>query len=405
MGTIRIKDGILTIGDFKSVYDMLNNTPSDDSGLDSEDRLFGSYWLSNPWDSCFIPDFSKTARVWATAYRDMRWEKRYKLREKEAQEAIKREERKAQAEANGEEFKEEIPESDCVPEEFFDDYDYYMAKFHIDGVVSMTPAIIQMMLEEVGEIELSDGTKMDATNSTRVLQHEIYMKYFSLENMTDESGWRSDLMFSETAKTVMKKFLGKFEIGKFSYYYKLLKSGIDQHIINIWMEDPEEQKIVEEANAAGALSYNENDPFTGIYFSSADPCKLGWYLDITPQISEPVENPDGSKTYDVTVELTNTLTYEETRDFSWYIIGKNNGSIYAYVHFLAPAGGSLDNIYADSRLSIMHGTYHGLDLAYSYSLYIDPQETITVHYQVTTAPGVEAPLRAVTTPTLTAYRN
>ncbi len=406
MGTIRIENGVLTIGDFKSVYKTLNGHLSYDAGLDFEDKLFGEDWLYAPRDSCFIPDFSKAARVWATAYRDLRWEKRYEFREKEKEEALKREQAKAKAEAEGTEYiEEELTASDCVPDEFFYDRDYYMAKFHVDGVISMTPAIIQMMLEDVGEIELSDGTKLNSTNATKVLQYDLYMDYFTLGNDIYASGAKSDALFAETAKKAMKEFVGNFEVSKFSYYYKLFRTGIDQHIINIWMEDPDEQEIVEEAGAGGRLSYDENDPFTGIYFSLADPCKLGWYIDIIPEIGEPIDNPDGSKTYDVTVELTNTLTYEEAEDFSWYIIGNYSGTMFGYIHFLAPAGGSISNIYTDSYLPMSRSTYHGLEMAFNHDLYLDPQETIMVHYQITTAPGVTTPLRAVTTPTLTAYRD
>ncbi len=404
MGTIRIKDGVLTIGDFKSVYSQLNDYVADDADLDGGDFVFGTSWLVNPWDSCFVPDFPKTASVWATAYRDKRWVERYEFRQKEYEEAIQREEEKAAALAAGEEYEEKTVESNCVPDEYFNDYDYYMDAFHVDGVISMTPAIIQMMLEDVGEIELSNGMKLDATNATKVLQYDLYMEYFSAEKYFYGSTYWSDAMFAETAKKAMKGFVGNFEISKFSYYYKLFKTGIDQHIINIWMEDPDEQKIVEDAGAAGRLCYDESDPFTGIYFSLADACKLGWYVDIVPEIGEPVENYDGSKTYDVTVDVRNVLKYNETYNLTWYIIGSFNGTICSYIHILAPAGGTLSNIWTSNYTYFYRGTYHGLDMAYKYSFMIDPEETVTIHYQVTVPAGVDKPLRAVTTPTLTAYR-
>lgn len=404
MGTIKVKDGVLTIGKFKSVYDTLSDNVSPDVNIDYEDYRFGGGWLTAPRDICFIPEFPKPAKAWALAYRDMRWEKRYELREAERQAAIDREQRKAEAEAAGEVFEEEIPESDCVPDEYFNDYNYYMQAFHVDGVISMTPAIIQMMLEDVGELELFDGTKLDATNATRVLQHEVYLKYYSLDTIDIHSGWYADELFAETAKKAMKGFLGNFEISKFPYYYQLFRRGIDNHIINIWMEDPEEEKIIEEAGAAGHLNNDPNNPFTGIYFSLSDANKLGWYVDIIPEIGEPVENEDGSRTYDVKVTLRNNLSYDEARNLSWYIVGTFDGSVYCYVHFVAPAGGYISNAYTSNYTSLVRSTYHGLQMAYSQNFLIDPLETIEVHYQVTTAPGVTTPLTAVTTPTLTQYR-
>lgn len=403
MGTIKIKDGILTIGDFRSVYDVLTEQglPAD-SGLDYEDYVFGSAWLANPWDACFIPEFTKTARIWATSFRDGRWTHRFEDREEQLEKIQTNEEEKQAAIAAGQPYEEKVVE--MVPDEYFNDYDYYMETFHVDGVISMTPAIIQMMLEDVGEIELTDGTILNSQNATRVLQHELYEKYFSNDALNYTSYGVADQMFAETAKKAMKGFVGNFEISKFSYYYKLFKTGIDKRIIQMWMEDDAEEQVIMEAQAAGTLNYDAQNPYTGIYFSLADPSKLGWYLDIIPEISEPVVAEDGSKIYDVSVVISNTLAWDEVYRSSWYIKGSYEGTLIAYAFFMAPAEGYIANAYIEPYGYLNRSIYHGLDLAYTYGINLDPSESITVHYQVVTPPGVDAPLKAVTTPTLTEYR-
>ena len=403
MGTIKIKDGILTIGDFNSVYNVLTRAglPAD-SGLDYEDYVFGSAWLENPWDACFIPEFTKTARIWATSYRDGRWTHRYEDRQSQFEQIQKNEEAKQAAIEAGQPYEEKTVE--MVPDEYFENYNYYMETFHVDGVISMTPAIIQMMLEDVGEITLSDGTTLNGQNATKVLQHDLYYKYFNYIEEYPYYAARADELFAETAKAAMKGFVGNFEVSKFSYYYKLFKTGIEKRIIQMWMEDDAEEQVILEAQAGGTLNYDAQNPYTGIYFSLSDPSKLGWYMDIVPEISEPVVNEDGSKTYDVNVTFRNTIAWDEIAILRDYVTGSYGGTLIGYAFFMAPAGGYIMNEYTDQYLYLSRSMYHGLDLAYTYNINLDPGETLNVHYQVVTPPGVEAPLKVVTTPTLTEYR-
>ena len=63
VGTIRIRDGILSIGDFSSVYNVLStHTPSAAGITDEEKELFGS-WMNAPRDACFDPAFERVAYI------------------------------------------------------------------------------------------------------------------------------------------------------------------------------------------------------------------------------------------------------------------------------------------------------------------------------------------------------
>ena len=100
IGTIRIRDGVLTIGDFSSVYKVLASyTPSAANITSEEKELFGS-WMNGPRDACFDPDFERVAYIWALAYEQKNSE-------------------------------------------------------HVNGVVSLTPAIIQGMLEYIGNVTIN----------------------------------------------------------------------------------------------------------------------------------------------------------------------------------------------------------------------------------------------------------
>ncbi|MCQ2511912.1 MAG: DUF4012 domain-containing protein [Lachnospiraceae bacterium] len=480
IGTIKIKDGVLTIGDFASVYYVLDGSISYKSGLDSSDYIFGT-WIDAPRDACFIPDFKKVGQVWAVAYQDYQLahpegneeyyydydyfyddseeetvsdnteapededvigeilsnkidyviDRTFLVGDPEVDEPDGEEpggEEPGGEEPGGKEPGGKEPGAETDPEKekntgkteydfeyggimytgIYDgvNYDYSTDEepYHVDGVVSLTPAIIQMLLKDIGEVQLFDGTVLNGENATRILQHEIYIKYYCKDSFDDNSGYFADTLFAETAKKVMKEFVSNFEISKFADYYQLFKDGAEQKIINVWMSNPEEQKIVEEIGISGKLNDDPENPVAGVYFSLADASKLGWYVDIIPEISEPVINADNSRTYDVKITLNNMMSDEEQRKINWYIIGTYDGDIRSFIHCFAPAGGTITDVETSNGMYMLEDEYHGLQVAYNLDVLIGRGNPIEITYKITTAPGVETPLKVVTTPTLTQYR-
>lgn len=353
IGTIRIRDGILTIGDFQSEPKVLAQHTSANSQItDLEYELFGA-WIYNPRDACFDPDFERTGYIWAVAYE----------------------------ERNNE---------------------------NVDGVVSLTPTIIQDLLGIVGDITLSDGTELTSENATKVLQYDLYYKYLgasytSTTTQTNKYSYVDDL-FSETAKTAMAKLVDNFDIKKVSDYYKILANGAKKRTVMMWMKDADEQELVRNAGYAGTLNLDPENPETGVYFNFTDPCKLGWFLDINTEISEPVINDDGTRTYEVTATYGNVITNDDITNGSTYIIGNYGGRISGYAHIFAPAGGTISDFKASNGGQMHINEYHGHQVAYMFGIGIAPGSQLTITYKVTTAAGVTTPLGVNTTPTLQDYR-
>ena len=340
IGTIRIRDGVLTIGDFSSVYKVLASyTPSAANITAEEKELFGS-WMNGPRDACFDPDFERVAYIWALAYEQKNSE-------------------------------------------------------HVNGVVSLTPAIIQGMLKYIGNVTLSDGTELTSENATKVLQYDLYYKYLNA-NAAATAGDYVDDLFAETAKATMSKLV--------SDYYKVFSDGAKNRTVMMWMEDEEEQELVKNAGCSGGLNEDPENPETGVYFSISDPCKLGWFLDIDTEIGEPVVNDDGTRTYDVTATYSNVLNNADKVNAGNYILGSYGGTITGYIHIFAPAGGTISDIKTSNGGRMYTGTYHDLDVAYMFGNSIAPGASITITYKVTTAAGVTTPLGVNSTPTLQNYR-
>lgn len=346
VGTISIKNGVLTIGDFDSCYNVFSRHVPSAANVTSEERaLFVS--MPYPWDADFCPDFERVATIWALAY----------------------------------ENKNDV---------------------HVDGVISITPSVIQDLLAFLGEINLSDGTVLDGTNATAFLQSTIYKRYINRKSSEYKGDDYVGQLFSETAKGTMKLLVSGFKMSYMSNYLGVLEEGLDSRRIMFWFADSEEEAIAEECGASGGLYHDEHNPVAGIYFNLTNASKLGWYTDVEPEVTSCFLNEDGSYTYNISVTLRNTMTTEERDSVSWYI--KGDGYIVATVYFFAPAGGTISNFETEPHASISLQTYEDLELGMLRYYTLRPESEITISYQITTAPMAENEMRIVTTPTLTKYR-
>lgn len=349
IGTITIVDGVLTIGDFNSVYDVLPyGTPASVGPSELEDTLFGN-WMHYPRDASFNPDFERVAQIWAKAYGNK-------------------------------------------------------SNTNVDGVISLTPTIIQRLLSYMGEVQLSDGTVLNGENATQMLQHDLYYKYFNNASYTDDTNDVVDSLFAETAKTTMSRLVDDFDLNKIAGYLSVFNAGAEDRTIMMWMADETEQQYVRDVGCSGGLNDNPENPEIGVYISGSDPCKLGWYVNVNTQIGEAQVNEDGTRTYDVTVTVENTIDNNTIKTAGTYILGSYEGAWRGYIHLFAPAGGTISDVKADSNGGFRKSKYENLEVAYNLNVMIYPQKSMNITYKVTTAEGVTTVPKVSMTPTLQEYR-
>lgn len=352
MGTIRIEDGVLTIDDFKTVYDMISVNPPTEAHITDTEYLLFSGSLDYARDACYIPDFERVGEIWALAYESKNDE-------------------------------------------------------HIDGVISLTPVIIQKVLAYTGAVTLSDGTELNGDNATQMLQKDLYYKYLSSNSSYKISNANDyvDSLFAETAKIVMGKLVDDFDINRIADYSKIFTDGGKDRTILMWMEDETAESYVKAAGCSGALNDDPSNPEAGVFFSGANGSKLGWFVSLDTQIGDDVTiNDDGSRTYDVTVTVSNDITRDDMYRAGNYIIGNYNGQVESYLHLFAPADGTISDFETSNSMTMNMDEYHGLEVAYNVEFMLAPSNPVTVTYKVTTAPGVSTPLKISQTPTLQSYR-
>ncbi len=355
MGTLEIRDGEIILNDFAKVYDVLTDTnPSSVSITDEEYALFGAAGMDCPRDAGIDPDFTRVASIWAASY----------------------EERNVA---------------------------------HLDGVISITPSVVQDILAIVGPVTLSDGTELTGSNATKVLQSDIYWKYLAEGADPDGTGGAvTDALFAPAAHETFNKLFSNLNADTLIKFASCMAKDMEDRTVMFWLTDEGEQAILASLDCSGALNDDPMRPELGVFFSLWVGSKMGWYVDIDNQVLESKKNADGSYTYKMQTTFTDTVSSEEIASGGEYIIGDiydyEYGILYPCLYIYAPAGGSISNLESNSSVAFEEARHDGLQAFKAWRTVLRPGQPIVCTYTVTTAPNAEQEMKIVCTPTLTEYR-
>ena len=355
MGTLEIRDGEIILNDFSKVYDVLTDTnPSSVSITDEEYALFGAAGMDCPRDAGIDPDFTRVASIWAASY----------------------EERNVA---------------------------------HLDGVISITPSVVQDILAIVGPVTLPDGTELTGSNATKVLQSDIYWKYLAEGADPDGTGGAvTDALFAQAAHETFNKLFSNLNADTLIKFASCMAKDMEDRTVMFWLTDEGEQAILASLDCSGALNDDPMRPELGVFFSLWVGSKMGWYVDIDNQVLESKKNADGSYTYKMQTTFTDTVSSEEIASGGEYIIGDiydyEYGILYPCLYIYAPAGGSISNLESNSSVAFEEARHDGLQAFKAWRTVLRPDQPIVCTYTVTTAPNASQEMKIVCTPTLTEYR-
>lgn len=361
VGELKVSNGKISMGGFRKVYDAFES--ANPYGASTEERdLYGNY-MNTSRDVGQNPDFTRVAEIWAESY----------ARHNNAK---------------------------------------------VDGVISVTPAVVQSILKTVGPVTLSDGTVLNGDNATKVLQHDLYWAYLSGENPAPANADLVDALFAEAAALTFGKLTSSMNMSTLVDFASTLKSAADSREIMMWFAKDDENNAMAQLGFSGALGGTAENPELGVFVGTGVSSKLGWYLDASTEVGEKTQNNDGSITYQVTTTLHNVCTGEEAATGGSYIMcytpGYEAGDIQPAIYIFAPEGGAVDNLQATNgsrEVAFKKSSYKGLQV---YATPLDgvrtnnplkPGETTTITYTVTTSPNAMEELKVVDTPTLTEYRS
>lgn len=268
---------------------------------------------------------------------------------------------------------------------------------NVDGVVFIDPVFLQYFLALTGGVD-SEGLAVNGDNAARMLLHDAY-NTLSVE--------QTDAFFSNVAGQVFDQIMGNLgEIG-FEGLFQTMQRGIEEHRLLVWMENPEEESLIEQMGCSGALNSDETKPELGVFFSDETWSKISWYFSSNTVVGEGTKNADGTTTYHVTTTMTDNLTLSEANQQVSYITGyhpnkKTIADMFMHVYLVAPAGGAISNISTDggdfSAQPFTEMPYRDWTFQTA-SPVIGGGETITITYDVTVSANATEPLAVRTTPT------
>ncbi|MBQ6454809.1 MAG: DUF4012 domain-containing protein [Eggerthellaceae bacterium] len=351
MGTLSISGGTLSFGDFDKCVDVVGAAIPDRITItDNENELFDYEWMHYVPNVGYNPDFPRVASIWAAGY-------------------------------------ERINEKS------------------VDGVISMTPAIIQDLLSITGGITLSDGTYLDGTNATKVLQSDLYWKYFSEDDYSSEAAEITDDLFAEVAASCVHQLFDDMNPSKLLGLVDILKKHVDDRTAMLWLSNEAEQQRIEALDCSGALNSDSKTPKIGTYFNACMASKLGWYADMETTIGEAQRNSDGTTSYQCKTTFRNAITQQEVAEGRTYLVGQfKNGNMLPWIYITAPAGGSITDFKTSDGQAFSQGTYKDLQVWYIQEGSIPPGGELVCTYTVTVSKDAEEPLGLSATPMLTEYR-
>lgn len=351
VGTLTISNGTLSFSDFGGCYAILgDNIPDDISITDLENELFGYDPMHYVPNVGYNPDFPRVASIWAAGYER----------------------------TNGK---------------------------PVDGVIAMTPSIIQDLLSLTGGITLSDGTYLDGTNATKVLQSDLYWKYFNAQASPSEGNAATNALFAEVASTCIHQLFDGMNSSNLLGLVDILQKHVADHTAMLWLADEAEQQKIDPLDCSGALNSDPSAPKLGTYFNACMASKLGWYADMETTIGEATSNSDGTTSYACTTTFRNVITPQEVSEGGSYLVGQlKNGDMLPWIYILAPAGGTITDFTTSDGQVFSQGKYKSLQVWYIQWASLPPGSELVCTYTVTVSKDAKEPLGLSATPMLTEYR-
>lgn len=304
----------------------------------------------------------------------------------------------------------------------------------IDGILSVDPVFLQNVLDLTGAITTSDGVVVDGTNAAEILSSVVYSMY-KPEMFIEEAGEahndielanaRQNAFFGEVATLSLDKFFGNIGSANMLKTLQKLGEAIANKHIYMWVNNADEQSVLNKLGVTCTLSVNEDEPVLGVYLATTIATKVNWYLDVNTEVSDRTKNADGSTSYVVSTTITNTLSPEEANALSSYITApdpyaadriRSMGDMILDVYLFAPAGGTITELKAEGSFApetmfddmstwytrpgsepMTKASYSGLETWYGVTM-IEPLQSTTLRYRVTTSPNAVADLSVDTTP-------
>lgn len=272
----------------------------------------------------------------------------------------------------------------------------------VDGIVAIDPVFLQQLIGLVGGFTASDGTEVNGENCAELLMSTSYSMYQN----DDEA---QDSFFSDVASNAFNHVLGNIgNIDSNKLVDLVKKSAWYDHRLLVWMANEDEEAMVKEFGFSGKLQTDVSEPVLGVYVNDDTWSKIDWYAKLSTSVSEGVKNADGTTTYTVQTDLTNTLSLEEAEGLTEYVTGYNTekrdkADMRSYLFIYSPLQGAISDIQVsgdgliDDGSDIPVNTLEGCQVARLH-VHTGGGATTTVTYTITVPAGATKEMSVRMTP-------
>lgn len=256
----------------------------------------------------------------------------------------------------------------------------WQAKGHgpVDGVLSVDPGTLALLLGATGPVTLPDGSQLTADNAVSTLLNGVYQRF---SKPADQ-----DAFFAVTSAAVFKAVSSGQ--GSPTRAVDALAEAARQGRLMLWSSHQEEQARLAGTVLSGELRGAAGDsPVIGLYLNDGTQAKLDYYLDVAVKGSVAQCRTDGTRLVDVTATLT-AATPPNLLSLPDYLVGNGQkvgrGVTRTNVLVYAPQGGTIASIRVNSQPTGAFSQRHdGLAVA-ALTIDLNPGQTVTLDLQVTT---------------------
>ncbi len=270
----------------------------------------------------------------------------------------------------------------------------------IDGVVAITPDLVQSLLGYTNGVSLTDGTSITGDNLVTTLLHDIVI--------SSNSSSKRASAFVDVTGLSLKHVLSNVGRSNSRDLLTTLKDAASNGNIRMWFASDEWEQIARAFKVSGEISTDTTNPVLGVYISDAKESQLGYYLDCQTSVLLESGSSTGSATYTATTTIANLLGTEGmdvASSFPSYAFGNGpnrdrSGAITTTVFLYAPAGGSISDVTVNGQiLENSQITISGMDV-WRFEVATEAAGTTTINYKVTTSTDSASELVVSHTPTV-----
>jgi hypothetical protein len=224
----------------------------------------------------------------------------------------------------------------------------------VDGVLSLDPVALSMVLKGTGPIEVADDTRLTADNAVDVLLNGVYSRF--------EDPALQDAFFADSARRVFQATTSG--IGDSRKTVSQMVKAADEHRVLLWSARKAEQREITDTVIAGSFpGADEAQPHVGMYLNDSTASKMQYYLDLKTTARSVRCTDDGRQTIEMTSTYISTAP-ADARSLPAYITGDGfagpRGSMVLDTRFFAPAGGEFVSFTLNDKMRPNNGvSFHG----------------------------------------------